>query len=213
MKFRRAIIILMNGLQSNSVLSQSSELRLKKAIDLYTGDELLVLTTGFTINKPPFFKNNYPVYESYVGAQYLVNKGIPKYHILTERYSSDTIGNVYFTKIIHIDVLSIEHITVITSLFHLERTRLLFEWIYSLTGEMTRTNYQLFYIGSDNPNYDSDTYEDILKREKGSAKRIARNSSKISSQEDFHYWLFNEHDAYTFDKKITPLTGKIKKAY
>ena len=67
-------------------------------------------------------------------ASYLLHRGVPRHRILMERASYDTIGNAYFSLAIHVLPRNFRELLVITSAFHMPRTRAIFEWIYGLAG-------------------------------------------------------------------------------
>ena len=76
--------------------------------------------------------------------KYLLDNGIPKNIIMREWFSYDTIfPNGYFSYINFTKIRNWKNILVITSDFHLERSKLIFEWIYSLDN----TKYNLNFIG------------------------------------------------------------------
>ncbi|MFG6098236.1 hypothetical protein SPB21_23455 [Leptothoe sp. ISB3NOV94-8A] len=48
--------------------------------------------------------------------------------------SYDTIGNVFFSPMIHIEPMALKHLLVIISAFHILSTKAIFEWTYYLEG-------------------------------------------------------------------------------
>ena len=66
-------------------------------------------------------------------SDYLINNGLNPEKVLTEICSYDTIGNAYFSRLLFAEPFNLSSLLVLTSEFHMPRTRAIFEWIYSLT--------------------------------------------------------------------------------
>jgi uncharacterized SAM-binding protein YcdF (DUF218 family) len=65
-------------------------------------------------------------------AEYLMQKGVPASDLLKEISSYDTVGNAFFSFVIHSVPARWREIAVVTSQFHMPRTRQLFEDIYGI---------------------------------------------------------------------------------
>ena len=59
--------------------------------------------------------------------EYALSLGIPEMNILAEEKSKDTLGNAFFTKITYLEKYNWKNVIVITSDFHLNRTKFLFD--------------------------------------------------------------------------------------
>jgi uncharacterized SAM-binding protein YcdF (DUF218 family) len=79
--------------------------RMDKAIELYNlsktkasscgfGPCMVTLSAGTPHVPPPHDSKGFPLYESTVGAKYLIKAGIPTQNIFEEKLSLDTLGNV-----------------------------------------------------------------------------------------------------------------------
>jgi hypothetical protein len=79
--------------------------RMEKAIELYEmsktipspcgfGPCLVTLSAGTPHVPPPRDNKEFPLYEATIGAQYLLERGIPARNIFEEKLSLDTLGNV-----------------------------------------------------------------------------------------------------------------------
>jgi hypothetical protein len=70
--------------------------------------------------------------ESQIAADYLRNRGVSASDIITDDLSLDTMGNAYFLRTTHTDLSKARSLLVVTNDFHVDRTRAIFNKIYSL---------------------------------------------------------------------------------
>ena len=77
--------------------------RLDKAIEIADARFFVTLSRGTVHKAPPLDERGFPIDESTASAMYLLDRGVPEDRILTETASLDTIGNAYFSRVIHID--------------------------------------------------------------------------------------------------------------
>lgn len=169
--------------------------RLDLAYDIYIQYKIpIICLGGGTYHKSPYInKDGFVIHESTSCVNYLKNKGIPYNYLLKEWSSYDTIGNVYFSLVQHIQLMNIKNILIITSEFHMERTKLLFEWIYGIAY----SKYNLFYLSASDKELENILKERII-REKNSIKNIKENLiPNIKKMEDLHMWFHTEHRAYS----------------
>src|SRR6056297_2341497 len=97
-----AILILGGGLISKEEPKPWAKERLDEAIKSSNGKEYFIVLSAGTVHKPPFLDSEgFPVFEAEVMADYLIKKGINPKKVLTENSSYDTIGNAYFSRVIH----------------------------------------------------------------------------------------------------------------
>jgi hypothetical protein len=158
----------------------------------------VALSAGTTYRPPPLDRTGFPIYESAAGARYLLAAGVPRNRILVETQSWDTIGNAFFSRVIHADPLEMKRLLVITSDFHLPRTELAFRWIYGLTpGDLSR---QLDFTGVSDPEMDPAVFAERQEKERKSLEGLKALSRKITTMQEFHHWLFTAHDAYNADR-------------
>lgn len=210
---KKGIILLMNGLEGPSRLSESSYLRVRKALEIRHKDQWFIVSTGFTVNKPPFLDRlKVPVNECDVAAKYLVESGVSREHILTEFTSKDTIGNAIFSRLLHTECLGITKLTVISSEFHLARVKLIFDWVFSLSG-LNDLIYEINYIAAPDPKQSDGLREAILAKEEQSCLDLVALKERLTTFQAVHQWLFREHRAYTFDLKVSPLPEILEKGY
>jgi len=71
-----------------------------------------IITTGRgTWHKAnPKDERTFDIHESAMNAAWLLERGVPHDMILEESSSMETVGNAFFTRVLHADVLSLKHI-------------------------------------------------------------------------------------------------------
>lgn len=212
--------------------------RLDAALDFYShlrnhghATPVVFITLSFgTVHKPNYAnKDGWVVSESTAGALYLLleakRRGIhvdPK-DILRENLSLDTVGNAFFTRALHCDVAGYRRLHVITSRFHLARTRAIFEFIFGCVP--TFKPYILSFQGTPNM-VDGEVLAARTEREKKSLEDFhAMLSTKFGlvlsdrteddpsvtfaprnniKMRDVHHFVFTEHTAYATREDMVP---------
>lgn len=193
-----AILIPGGGLDDKGDVTLWTKKRLDKASEIYNGECLITLSAG-TTHKPHPIRNGRPVYESVAMAKYLMNKGIPKEKILAEATSLDTIGNAYFARVIYTEFRQLRDLCIITSKFHMSRTREIFEWIFNL--EPLNGKYSMKFIESEDNGIDEESLKARYEREKQSLEKLKITKSRIKNMKGLNEWLFKEHTAYSLSKE------------
>lgn len=191
---RDAILIPGGGVREGGLLPSWARARLDRAIQRHTDEYLITLSAGTTHRPPPLDRGGFPILESMAGARYLFERGVPAERILTESFSLDTIGNAFFSRVIHAEPRDLHRLLVITSDFHLERTRAVFEWVYGLTP--ISRHYELSFEGVSDPEIHPDVLSARREKERDRLSSLAEMKARISTLVDFHRWLFTEHAAY-----------------
>ena len=121
-----AIIILGGSFKKNGELMPWVLPRLDTAMNIET--KWFIVTSRSTYHKNPVLdKNLFPIDESTIMADYLMKNGVSSDKILKESWSLDTIGNAYGTLMFHCLPLNLKNILVITSDFHMPRSRSIFK--------------------------------------------------------------------------------------
>ena len=128
-----AIIVPGGGLEEDGQPYEFVRARLDAALlhDAET-EAYIVLSRGTTHKPPPRNARGFPVDESVASAQYLVEHGVEPSRILQDTWSVDTVGNVAFARLMLTQPRGWRRLLVITSEFHMPRTRALFDWIFGL---------------------------------------------------------------------------------
>jgi uncharacterized SAM-binding protein YcdF (DUF218 family) len=98
-----AILIPGGGVREGGLLPSWVRRRLDRALELHRGEFVIALNAGTPHRPPPLDGNGFPIFESVAAARYLISAGILQELILTETHSYDTIGNAYFSRVIHAD--------------------------------------------------------------------------------------------------------------
>lgn len=168
--------------------------RLDLAIELARGAYIVTLSAGTVHRPPPLDKEGFPIFESAAAARYLIGAGVPAGRVLVERYSYDTIGNAYFSRLVHVDPQGWKRLLVITSDFHLPRTQRVFEWVFGLTPPASA--YELHFRGVPDDGMDRDALKERRDKERRSIELLTQLSDRLTTMRDFHQWFFTKHDAY-----------------
>lgn len=201
-----AIIVLGSGVPEKGQPNNIAIRRLDTALKKESQATYLITSSLWTVHIPPLIsKNGFPYIEADIMAEYLLNKGIVLSRIRTENYSKDTIGNAYFTRIMFTDSMKLSKLLVITSEFHMPRSREIFTWIYSLKPLVI--SYTLDFCTASDTGLDNKMITSRVRKEQKGIKRLRETKSKIKNLSTFHSSLYSEHDAYTFHRKIERAKG------
>lgn len=186
--------------------------RLDKVIEIQTGREFIIPLGAGTPHKPIVLnKSGFQIKESVASADYLVSCGIGKERILVEKFSDDTIGNGYFSRVFFTDPFGFKKILIITSDHHMPRVRVIFEWIYNLTPR--KNNYSLDFISVTDNGIDPKIIKARTTKEKSSLREVLRLRKKIKTLVGFNQWLFTRHGVYAYGLKIKKVSPKTLKTY
>lgn len=188
-----AIIVLSGGLTSKGELQEWAKRRADLALEIYTS-ETIIIASGRTTHKHIPVKNGEPVFEAEVMAKYLMRRGIEKVRILQEAFSCDTIGNAYFTRCIHTDPAGFRKLLVITSDFHMPRSKKIFEWVFRLNP--VRSAYELDFMAASDEGIDRRILAPRMKKEKARLATVAALKKRIKTMRALHAWIYGEHAAY-----------------
>ncbi|MGA3023576.1 MAG: YdcF family protein [Bryobacteraceae bacterium] len=189
-----AMLIPGNGVREGGVLPSWVKRHLDRAVELYEGEYVIALSAGTTHRPPPLDASGFPIFESVAAAQYLMERGIPPDRILTETHSWDTIGNAYFSRVIHVEPRQMRRLLVIASDFHVARAEAVFRWVYGLGPPVVP--YEFRFESVADPAMDAAVLQARVERERQRLGALANLTERITTMHDFHRWLFTEHDAY-----------------
>ncbi len=208
------IFVLAGGLKKNGKNHLFVEKRLDMAIDIYksTNKECYIICIGGgTYHKPPYLNNNkYVIHESSSCAQYLYANGIPEKNIYREWGSYDTIANGFFSYTNFFVPLKIDDIILITSEFHMDRAKEIFNYFINFLDYPINIKY----IATPNKGIDDNTLKERRKREELSLNNFKMNIvQKIKSIDEFTKWLYTEHNAYKSIIKYKKLDNTLASTY
>jgi len=190
-----AIIILGGGISQEGALSQITINRLEKGIELFKKkvSENIVVSGKYN-----FMEDYIPnITEARAMSKYLERKGIPKEKIILEEESKDTIGNAFFTKTNVLEPRKWRTIIVITSEFHIQRTKYVFK---KILGE----KYKIYFVEASSGFSDYKIKELIMKEQKV-LNLVKQWLDKIPDGEDklIKNLLYTKHPAYAEHPEIT----------
>jgi len=201
-----AILIPGGGLRSAAAPPPWVRRRLDRAVELGRDELLICLSAGTTHRPPPQDAAGFPAVESVVSARYLIARGVDARRVLTETCSLDTIGNAYFTRVIHTDPRRLCRLLVITSDFHMPRTRAVFEWVFGLPGGAGP--YELAFEAVPAEGIAPDALAERTARERAGLDNVRRLAGRLRTLPALHEWLFTEHAAYAPGRTPRRTTGK-----
>ncbi len=208
-----AILIPGGGLAAGGALPPWVVNRLDRALELQGGALLIALSAG-TPHRPTI-SDTYgrPLFESTAAARYLISRGADPEKLLTEACSLDTIGNAYFSRVIHVGPRGLANLLVVTSEFHLARTEAAFRWVYNLPPAPGPV--RLTFEAVPNVGIASGALAARRAREQESLARLETLSARHRDLQSFHRWLFREHRAYTPAPEAPPahVDGQVLDTY
>jgi uncharacterized SAM-binding protein YcdF (DUF218 family) len=200
------------GLLPGGILPPWTVARLDYALSQKERTRWIACLSGGTVHKPPpLNKDGFSIFESHAAGNYLVSKGTHPQQILTEISSYDTIGNAYFSRLLFSDPLQFDRLLVITSEFHMQRTRAAFEWIYGLTP--LPVEYKLRFETVPDKGLSPQVLKTRTAREKKSLEKMRKMQMHITTLDAFHSWLYSEHSAYSVSPRPGSLTGDVLESY
>jgi len=206
------ILIPGGGLLEDGSLPPWTIARLEHALIYKDQCRWFILLSGGTVHKPPPINTNgFPLFESLELAKRLVNAGISPNRILTEISSYDTIGNAHFARLLFTEPLKLKKLLIITSEFHMPRTKAIFEWVFHLPPLPIK--YQLDFESTPNEGLSSQALVARIQREEGSLANLRNIIQKINTRDKFITWIYTEHSAYATNKPIEPLTDVELRSY
>ena len=199
----KTIIILGGGLTKNYQLPTWVKDRCSQAIKIFNNapDNFNIVTaSGGSYHYKPNIAGNFIEFESCIIAKYLIDNQIPSDKIYRESSSYDTIGNMFFIRTTITDPLDLKDLIIITSDFHMERSKILADFIFNLDNK-----YNIQYIETVT-NIDKDIYHKRIEKEDNSINKFIKDMTEINSFKDFTHWLYTQHICYKpliiCDKKI-----------
>jgi hypothetical protein len=207
-----AILIPGGGVREGGVLPPWTQRRLDYALSIETGRELFIALSAGTVHKPlPRAEDGFPIFESYAAANYLLEHGVAPRRILTETSSYDTIGNAFFARVIHVDPRALRRLLVVTSQFHMERTRAIFEWVFWL--DPPEHEYILHFHEVSDEGLDAQTLAARHAKEQEGLRQVQTVMARITSLRGLHEWLFSEHAAYMVNPSPQKASGAVLNTY
>jgi hypothetical protein len=189
-----AIFIPGGGVREGAVLPEWVAARFDRALAI-PGDHLLIpLSAGTPHRPPPLDSRGFPISEARAGAEYLIRHGADPRRIALEESSYDTVGNAYFSRVVHAIPRGFRRALVITSAFHMPRTEAAFLWIYGLPAPGPAC--ELDFEAVSDTGLDAPTLAARIAKERASLEQLRAVAARIDTLAAAHAWLFSEHGAY-----------------
>lgn len=205
------ILVPGGGVRPGGTVPPWTRARLDHALRLRKDEPVIALSAGTVHRPPPLDENGFPIFESMAAARYLIEQGMDPNRVLIETCSYDTIGNAYFSRVIHIEPGNYQRLLVITSEFHMPRTESVFRWVFGLdTGNQ---HYQLHFESVPDEGISRDALCSRYEKEKNSLNQFMETREKIHTLNQLHQWLFMNHDAYSLSRSPEKASGKILETY
>jgi len=160
---------------------------------------ILTLSAGTAHADQLLNEKGLPVWESEASALYMISKHqIAVGNIFMETSSYDTIGNAYFARTSFCEVFRWKKLLVITSEFHMPRTRAIFDWIFNTPNREGGENpgYRLLYLQSPNSGLSEEIVAARIEREEIGRKRVVTQQRKYSTLPKVLKFLTTEHGMY-----------------
>lgn len=191
-----AIVVLAGGIQDNFEVHPWVAARLDAAAMAYRHRPLPVICLGGgTYHKPTMLnEHGRVVHECTACAKYLVSAGVDAQHIYKEWASYDTIANGLFAFQHFLVPLKIRSALVITSKFHMPRTRMIFEHMRDLHKDV---HYCALEFYSTQDRMQADILNVRVQREALSEAKYSRDvRARYTTISDFLLWLYTKHACY-----------------
>lgn len=206
-----AVIIPGGGLEPETALPQTwVRARLDAALKLSSHTKYFVaLSRGTTHRPPPLDAGGFPILESAASAKYLLDHGVnnPE-RILLDGWSLDTIGNAFFARNMICQPMQLKRCCVITSAFHMPRTRAVFEWVFSMGPE----KFDIDYCVTPDVGLDDAMSSARVEKERNCLVKLQEKTiPRIQTLGDLSRFLFEEHAAYNSRAVMITSQGAVSK--
>jgi len=191
--------------------------RCDAAIEIYqkVGPVHILCLSGGTAHASQLMNaKGLPVWESEASAMYMIERGVDPKHISMETSSYDTIGNAYFARVSFTDIQGWRNLVVVTSKFHMNRTKACFEWIY---GAAPKKNYCLSFLSSEDMGLEPNILKLRMEREESRASKTIDLKNKYPSLKSILTFLSTEHGMYAPAMMRKPskveISDEVKQSY
>ena len=210
MKKYDALIVLSGGIRGESELTPWTKNRVDLAKELDSSSKYVIFATGNTPHVPPLLDSRgFPITEARAMSNYYLKNGGAREKSLLEERSTDTIGNAYFTRVIHTDLIKLKKLGIITSKFHMPRTKEIFRTLFGF--QPLPFSYDLDFLDVENVGIDDLNVRE--KKEASSLENFILNMQNVKSLAEFHKWINTKHKSYSTGLKDNVLQGEVLKTY
>jgi|TARA_B100000405_G_scaffold189820_1_gene132998 hypothetical protein len=222
--FYDAVVVVAGGMTDSGGLPPWVVSRLDHAVNEYrrhvTAEPpkktYVVLSGSATPHKPPpLQRGGFTLHESTAMAEYVVAAGVPPEAVLKDTASMDTIGNAYYSLLLHAAPRNWRRVQVVTSEFHAGRTRAAFEWVWGLwspglngadddAGRQHRGGVpyvHLDFCTTANDGLSREVVDARAEREARSEAALRDNATRVTTLADFGEWLYTTHLCYAVTRQ------------
>lgn len=195
---RHAIIILAGGINNDGSLPDLPKKRVEKGVELYKNKvaSKIIMTGkyGFWLDHT---KDIPPKSEAEAMKEYAESLGIPTGDVIAEVTSKDTVGNAYFTKVDILEKNNWKNVTVVTSEFHIPRTKFIFDTVLG-------PDWDIEYV----PSEDGLSKEErkAVKSKEEKTVQVLKNTIldiEPGNNEQIKNLLFTKHPGYSKNPEIS----------
>ena len=199
-----AILVLAGGQMQNGDVPVWVKARLADAVKVFTQQcasgsippAMVMLGSGSPHAMPVMNAHNRVLHEAASCAKILMrDHDIDPQYIYKETCSYDTIGNAYFALVQHCMPRRWKRLVVVTSNFHLARTRAVFEWVFNVRD--AGGPYTFEFIGASDAGLESTAADARAERERASLEDLREKTERITTLADMHEFINQEHSAYS----------------
>lgn len=149
---------------------------------------LVVLGGGSPHAAPVMNAHGRVLHESASCASILMREhGVAASAIYKETSSYDTIGNAFFALVSHCLPRQWTRLVVVTSAFHLPRTRVIFEWVFGVCG--AGGPYELEWIGTSDDGLEQIAATARAGRERASLEDVREKAARIRTLAELHEFI------------------------
>lgn len=131
------VIVLANLMDVNGMLNEESSYRAAKAVEIFHAEKAEYLVTCGWAYREDTEITIADAFSKHINEEYKISTK----RILAQRSSRDTVGDAFYTKILFAVPLNWKKLTVVTSDYHVERSKEIFEFIYG-------GSYEIKVVGS-----------------------------------------------------------------
>ena len=176
---------------------------------------ILCLSAG-TAHLPQLMSDDgLPVWEATSSAAYILDRYgdiITSDKVMVETTSYDTISNAYFARTTHAEIAGWRNILVVTSEFHIGRSKAIFDWIFHASSPKNigiNCSYNMLYLACENIGLTDEAIKARKEHEmRGELNVKEKLSREFPSLFDVWRFLTSHHDFYSAEK----LVDRTKKA-
>mmetsp|Transcript_26119 Transcript_26119/g.40879 ORF Transcript_26119/g.40879 Transcript_26119/m.40879 type:complete len:190 (-) Transcript_26119:42-611(-) len=172
-----------------------------------------------TPHKPcPLDDLGFEIHEAQMNARFLLDRGVDPAHVLEENNSMETVGNAYFTRVIHCDVLGLKRLAVINSGWHMPRTQAVFGHVFGVEPFRWAGGYTIEWIEVDS-GLDPEVLKLRLEKEAKSLPKFEKGGPwqlSTPTLEKLHLWVHQENTAYATKRMLedrAPIDPLLARSY